>query len=373
MTSEVVRPYGIFIEGRLEVGLEALIHEGTIVEVRPHTGLPEPFLLSPAFVNAHSHLEYRGMLGQIRETSYWPWIREITQRKRAQSAEEVLDDCRLAALENRATGVWQILEHTDRYGAAPAMRQFGLEGMLFQEVITFFEHASPAEKLSAIYQTLLQNDAQFSGPVLLNPHAYHTVDRATLASFSGQPISIHVAEAELENQFTREGAGEIANFYCESAIPFAPTGKSVVASLEDLGLAHPGAQFVHCCAVSEGDIEILRRSGVRIAHCPRSNRALGCPDAPVREFLDAGIDVGLGLDSAASSGPIDMFAEMRAAIEVSLRRGRSITGEEVWRMATGNREIIDVPAIKIHLAGFNCADDVIERATPKHVEWLAFK
>src|SRR6185436_1326660 len=70
------------------------------------------------------------------------------------------------------------------------------------------------------------------------------------------------------------------------------------------------------------------------AHCPRSNAALGCPPARIRELLHLGVDVGLGMDSAASSGPIDMFLEMRAALNTSNSIGKPLKGEEVWNMAT---------------------------------------
>jgi hypothetical protein len=40
------------------------------------------------------------------------------------------------------------------------------------------------------------------------------------------------------------------------------------------------------------------------------------------------------MDSPASGGKIDMYAEMRSALDVSKRRGKELTGEEIWRMAT---------------------------------------
>ena len=51
-----------------------------------------------------------------------------------------------------------------------------------------------------------------------------------------------------------------------------------------------------------------------MAHCPRSNGVLGCGIAPVEKLLDAGITVGIGTDSPASTPSFDMFDEMRAAV-----------------------------------------------------------
>lgn len=101
-------------------------------------------------------------------------------------------------------------------------------------------------------------------------------------------------------------------------------------------------------------------------------------------MLDAGIELGLGLDSAASSGPIDMFAEMRAAIEVSHARGEPVTPEEVWKMATNacslpllnTPEAWDivigstVPLIEVHVEQPRDTYDLIERGSPQLIRWV---
>ena len=98
-------------------------------------------------------------------------------------------------------------------------------------------------------------------------------------------------------------------------------------------------------------------------------------------MLDAGIKVGIGLDSPASSGPIDMFEEIRCALQVATERGRPLKPEEVWQMATdpsvlpleqqkGATGLPDAPLIKIRIANAHSLLDVIERATPDHVEWV---
>ncbi|MBI5706343.1 MAG: amidohydrolase family protein [Armatimonadetes bacterium] len=377
-----LRPFGIVLNGTLELGLEVELYARVVAEIRPHRGVPDPYILSPAFVNAHSHLEYRGLQGAMQETQWWPWVREITDRKREQKLQDVRRDALLAAQENVRTGVGLIGEHTDRPVSAEALEAAKLPGVLFQEVITFFEAEAPAEKLRSVAARAEEQRRAGCAPVFLNPHAVYTVDQDTLSSFgaSSDPISLHLAESPEESRFTREGAGPIAEMYRRFGVPYKPTGKSVYETARDLGLVRPGAQLVHCCDLSPREIEDLAQHGAKVAHCPRSNQALGCPAAKVREMLDAGVMVGLGMDSPASGGPIDMFEEMRAALAVSASRGAGLSPEEVWRMATSmgaaslgrvGWEIqagANIPLIKVHLDDASATEDVILRGSPTKVE-----
>lgn len=382
-TSDWLHPYGIIINGVLEQGLEIAVVDGTIQEIRSSSREPEPFVLSPAFVNAHSHLEYRAMQEAIDKPEYYEWIYELTRLKTLESSEFVRDQCDLAARENVRTGVRWIGEHSDRLGSAEAIVRHRLGGWIFQEVITSGS-VDIATRMREIAIKLVDNLREYSSGSL-SPHAYFTVDRTILKKFGEleHPISIHVAETPHETNFTKFGEGPIADRRRAFGVPFEIYGLSVVEVLSELGVLRSGTQCVHCCAVDENDVAILASSGVTIAHCPRSNVRLQCPDAPVREFLDAGITVGLGLDSPASGGPINMFAEMRMALTVAKMRNKPLTGEEVWRMATSEGYLSfgkpgpdpwdiyvgsKTPLIRIDKVG--SLDDLIQLGEPSIVSFI---
>lgn len=357
-----------------------------ITEVRPHTGIPEPFVVSPAFVNAHSHLEYRGFLGRIVAPDYWGFIREITELKKSQTVAEIERDCAVAARENRATGVGLVAEHFDRPSSGAALADAGVRSVLFKEVITFFEREAPEAKLAACRESAAAVSRELGQEVFFAPHAPYTVDQATLRSLAGEgaPLSIHVAETEAENELFRSGTGRIAEFFRANGFEPPVSGHSSVATLASLGVAHGSCQYVHCCAVDDEDIDLIARAGVSVAHCPRSNTRLQCPVAPVRRLLGAGIRVGLGLDSAASGGPVDFFAEMREALRVSVELGEPLKPEQVWHMATeGGRHSLPIshepwqiepgssaPLIAIHTSSATSIEEVILGGSPEKVTWV---
>jgi cytosine/adenosine deaminase-related metal-dependent hydrolase len=78
---------------------------------------------------------------------------------------------------------------------------------------------------------------------------------------------------------------------------------------------------------------------VPVAHCPRSNALLGCGIAPLALMRDAGVVVGLGTDSPASTPSFDMFEEMRSAVYLARARDARATAlgaEDALRLATAD-------------------------------------
>jgi cytosine/adenosine deaminase-related metal-dependent hydrolase len=144
-------------------------------------------------------------------------------------------------------------------------------------------------------------------------------ESATLARRLGLVLHTHLAETVDEDAYCRE-------IY----------GCSPVEYLERVGWLAPDVWCAHCIHLSQPEIERFATAGVGVAHCPTSNLRLGAGIAPVRELLDAGVSVGLGVDGSASNERSDLFLEVKQALLVARGRGggTAMSAREALRLAT---------------------------------------
>ena len=153
----------------------------------------------------------------------------------------------------------------------------------------------------------------------ISPHAPYTcsVDTYRFCLSLGIPVGTHLAESDGENEWLEHGSGPLA---AAGDVLVAPTGARAVATLAPL--LGPRLLSAHCVALADDEIELLARADVPVAHCPRSNALLGCGIAPLTALRGAGIRVGLGTDSPASTPSFDPWDEMRAAVSAARARER---------------------------------------------------
>ncbi len=103
------------------------------------------------------------------------------------------------------------------------------------------------------------------------------------------------------------------------------TGKGNLRYLGDVGFLNERSCVAHCVHLEDGDLELLRRTGTHVLHCPSSNLKLASGIAPIPEMLEAGVSVSLGADGAPCNNNLDGFHEMRlAALIQKPRRGPKI-------------------------------------------------
>ncbi len=84
--------------------------------------------------------------------------------------------------------------------------------------------------------------------------------------------------------------------------------------------------MAHCCYSHDEELELIKRNGVYVVHCPMSNSNLSSGIAPIRTFLERGIKVALGTDVSAGHN-LSMLRAMQYAIQVSKLRYAESCGQ----------------------------------------------
>ncbi len=113
-------------------------------------------------------------------------------------------------------------------------------------------------------------------------------------------------------------------------------GMRNITYLKKVGLLNENLILAHCIWLDEAEIEDLRVSHTKIAHCPSSNTKLSSGVAKIPELRELGIDIGIASDGAPCSNSLDMFSEMRlASLLQKVRKGpKTMNCHEVLEMAT---------------------------------------
>ena len=124
-----------------------------------------------------------------------------------------------------------------------------------------------------------------------------------LAARYGVPVQSHLSENPGEIEWVRELC-PWAGFYGEAYDRFGLFG-SVTKTV-----------MAHCVWSGEDEIALMKERGVYIAHCPASNMNVSSGIAPIRRYLDEGLNVGLGTDVAGGHTE-SLFTSVVEAIQVS--------------------------------------------------------
>jgi 5-methylthioadenosine/S-adenosylhomocysteine deaminase len=295
-----------------------LIDGGRIVAIAPTVDLPRDYsprerlsfpghVLLPGLVNAHVHGAMSLLRGIADDVGLQAWLHQDIWPREARfvSPEFVYEGAQLAAYEMLRGGITCC---NDMYffpdATARAYVKSGLRAMIGLPILDFpTPYAANAD--SYLQAGLAARDAWKHEPGLrfsFAPHAPYTVhDRTwervvTYARELDLPIQTHLLESANERDDSR-----------------AQYGTGPLERLHALGATGPSFIAVHAVHLQTSDIELLAAQGSHVVHCPASNLKLANGFAPVAALLEAGVNVALGTDGAASNNRLDILAEARLA------------------------------------------------------------
>ncbi len=151
---------------------------------------------------------------------------------------------------------------------------------------------------------------------------------AKVARQYGVQLHTHLAETQDEEVF------------CQQQCGYRP-----VAYMQSLDWVGQDVWFAHSVHVNQAEIGVYAREGCGIAHCPSSNMRLASGIAPLREYIDAGLKVGLGVDGSASNDSSHLLAEARQAMLLARLRagltGASLSGQASSPLLTA-RQVLEL-------------------------------
>jgi 8-oxoguanine deaminase len=133
-------------------------------------------------------------------------------------------------------------------------------------------------------------------------------DSAAMARKYHVHLHTHLAETEDEEQF------------CLDRFGYRPAGY-----MESVDWVGSDVWFAHSIYINQREIDLFAHHKCGVAHCPTSNMRLASGIAPIKEYLKAGVNVGLGVDGSASNDGSHLLGEVRQALYLS-RLKEGITG-----------------------------------------------
>ena len=315
-----------------------LIEDDKIVEITDKTGIHQADevikgdkkVLIPGIVNTHTHLSMTLLRGLADDLPLDTWLNDYIWPFEANlTGEYCYAGALLACVEMIKSGtttfndMYFFMDHV-----AKAVDKTGLRGMLCHGMIDLGDEEKRKAELKETMRIIKKchDTAEGRIKVAFGPHAPYTCSEELLKEVKEKSdkmdlkIHIHVSETEFEVQQVTEAHGSMPFEY-----------------LNEIGFLSDDVIAAHAVWLSNKEIDIIKDNGVSIVHNPASNMKLASGISPVSKLVDAGVNVSLGTDGAASNNNLDMIEEMKIAAllqKVNKMDSTALPAEKVFEMAT---------------------------------------
>jgi len=339
-------------------GADILIRGDTIAAIAPGVTPPagarlidcSHHVVVPGFVNTHHHFfqTLTRNLPAVQDAKLFDWLVYLYEIWKRIDGEAIYWSSLLAMAELLKTGCTCSTDHLYLYPRGvhddfPGLQFAAAErlGMRFSPSrgsmsLSRKDGGLPPDSVVQDEQTILADSERaitaYHDPaprsmrkVVLAPCSPFSVsegllrESARLARKHGVRLHTHLAETADEDQ------------YC-----LARYGVRPVELMERCEFIGPDVFYAHGIFFTDAELATLRRAGAHVAHCPTSNMRLGSGVCRVRDMLDQGIPVSLGVDGSASNDSSDFLGELRHALLLQrVWKGSGALGaREVLKMAT---------------------------------------
>jgi 5-methylthioadenosine/S-adenosylhomocysteine deaminase len=285
-------------------------------------------LLMPGLVNAHCH---SGILrGTAESLPVWEWLTlHINPMHRVLAAPEAEAASWLCYAEAVLSGtttlvdMWRYMDGSARAAQGIGNRLVAVPYVGAHPDYNYFETLDDNERVLETWH------GQADGRV----HVWVGLEHLFYADEAGQQRAIDLAKRHRTGFHTHASEAGIEIPEMRKRYGLRP-----MQALERIGFFDIGKVMIaHAVWLDDGEIELIARRGVSVAHNPISNMKLASGIARVEDMLKAGIPVGIGTDGEKENNNLDMFEEMKVASllgKLGRMNAAALDSWEVLRMGT---------------------------------------
>lgn len=177
-----------------------------------------------------------------------------------------------------------------------AVQQMGLRAIIPYPGMDFFDEEEADRRIQRATSYLDESSKDSKIKKALYCHAIYTCSEKLICSFSDLAkkydtyLQIHVSETlkEVEDCIQKHGCRPVELLY-------------------KWGIMEPKTLFAHAVHLNDDEIQLVKKTGTVLAHCPTSNLKLGSGQMDFQKYLDAGVKLTLGTDGVASNNSIHAF------------------------------------------------------------------
>ena len=277
----------------------------------------------PGLINTHAHMAMSIFRGLADDLPLMTWLNDHIwpAEKRYVSPEFVYNYTMLSIAESIRSGVTCVNDmyfHGDY--VAKAFRDSSIRG-----VVAFGIMNSPKNAL-LMAENFEQDDFIKAS---LAPHALYTVGPEAIAKC--------VDFASKKNLLLHTHLAETVD---ETEQILAKYNKTPATLMNEIGaFDYKGSSFAHCVHLTDEEISIMGNKNVNISHCLESNLKLASGFAPIKKLIDAGANVSIGTDGAASNNDQSIIGEMSTVSKFHKAfncDAQALPAVQVLEMATSN-------------------------------------
>ena len=299
--------------------IEAIAEVGVLTDRYPDAEvlhMPEHSILYPGFINTHVHLEFSSNKTSLKYGDFMPWLDSVIEYR-----EALVGACDNAVMMQECQNM--MASGITTFGA---ISSFGNELEVCEKTpqrVVFFNEliGSNAMYADMLYADFMERvkasmsckkSSRISPAIAIHsPYSVHPIVLQKAVNVAKQqqlPLSAHFLESKAERIWLEEGKGALKGFfekYFNTSTPVS-TIKEFMYAFD----THP-THFTHCTQAKEEELDYLAQKGHSIAHCPRSNRYLGCGRLPI-ETLN--LPYTIATDGLSSNDSLSILDELRATL-----------------------------------------------------------